>query len=81
MSNDISRKIIKDHLSLTRSAAIQSIALHKKPLRFCKFVGDTPVKTAILKFDEKMMGPLPDLSTDYLTLVVESLKLNSGIIR
>ena len=71
----MSRKIIKDHLSPTKSAAIQSIALHKKPLRSCKFLGEIPVKTEILKFDEKMMGPLPDLSTDYLTLIVESVKI------
>ena len=38
-------------------------------------LGEIQVKIEILKFDEKMMGPLPDLSTDYLTLIVESVKI------
>jgi len=31
--------------------------------------------TEILKFDEKMMGPLTELLTDYLTLVAQSVKV------
>ena len=33
------------------------------------------MKTEILNFGEKMMGPLPELLTDYLTLVAESVKM------
>ena len=75
MSIDISCKIIKDHLPQNRSAAIQSIALHKNRLRLQKIVGETPVKTEILNFAEKMMGPLPELLTDYLTMVAEFVKM------